>query len=375
MNQNNVVRVDAQLSVGATTERVEVTAEAAALQTDRADVHAEISTQALQGLPQPNRTYEGLLELVPGVVPPGGQLAGGTNNPSKGENFAFNGSGTTAPTVRIEGVDGINPWSRSYQSYVPSIEAIQDVNVATNANDAEQGVAGGATVNVILKSGTNATHGAAYEYNMDSAFEANNFFSNASGVNKPPHLVDNDLGGFVGGHIIRNKLFYFGSYEGDFSHYANSGVLSLPPPVELGGNFSSSPNPIYDPATGNANGTGKMPFAGNIIPMSRFDPVALKIIANVPATNVGGPAAIANNFFINDHNVYNLHKIDTKYDYVATSKLRLSARWGYQPYYNFQQPIYGETLGGSSAFANAGAGNYLQHGAGLAISASPAATS
>jgi hypothetical protein len=370
VNQNNVVRVDAQLSVGATTERVEVTAEAAALQTDRADVHAEISTQALQGLPQPNRTYEGLLELVPGVVPPGGQLAGGTNNPSKGENFAFNGSGTTAPTVRIEGVDGINPWSRSYQSYVPSIEAIQDVNVATNANDAEQGVAGGATVNVILKSGTNETHGAAYEYNMDSAFEANNFFSNASGVNKPPHLVDNDLGGSVGGHIIRNKLFYFGSYEGDFSHYANSGVLSLPPPVELGGNFSSSPNPIYDPTTGNANGTGKMPFAGNIIPMSRFDPVALKIIANVPATNVGGPAAIANNFFINDHNVYNLHKIDTKYDYVATSKLRLSARWGYQPYYNFQQPIYGETLGGSSAFANAGAGNYLQHGAGLAISAS-----
>ena len=93
--------------------------------------------------------------MVPGVVPPGGQLAGGTNNPSKGMNFAFNGSGTTAPTVRIEGVDGINPWSRSYQSYVPSIEAIQDVNVATNANDAEQGVAGGATVNVILKGGSN----------------------------------------------------------------------------------------------------------------------------------------------------------------------------------------------------------------------------
>jgi hypothetical protein len=370
VNQNNVVRVDAQLSLGATTERVEVTAEASALQTDRADVHAEISTQDLQGLPQPNRTYEGLLETVPGVVPPGGQLAGGTNNPSKGENFAFNGSGTTAPTVRIEGIDAINPWSRSYQSYVPSVEAIQDVNVATNANDAEQGVAGGATINVILKSGTNSTHGAAYEYNMDSAFEANNFFGNASGVTKPPHLVDNDLGGFIGGHIIKNKLFYFGSYEGDFSHYSNSGVLSLPPPVELGGNFSASPTPIYDPATGNANGTGKMPFPGNIIPVSRFDPVSLKIIPNVPATNVGGPSLIANNFFINDHNVYNLHKIDTKYDYVVNSKLRLSGRWGYQPYYNFQQPIYGETLGGTSAFANAGAGNYLQHGAGLAISAS-----
>jgi hypothetical protein len=119
-----------------------------------------------------------------------------------------------------------------------------------------------------------------------------------------------------------------------------------------------------------ANGTGKTAFPGNIIPKSRISPVTLKIIPNVPLTNVGGPAQIANNFFINDANIYNLHKIDTKYDYVANSKLRLSGRWGKQPYYNFQQPIYGETLGGSSAFANAGAGNYLQHGAATAYSVS-----
>jgi hypothetical protein len=371
VNQNNVVRVDVQLSVGAASEKIEVMAEAAsALETDRADVHSELSNTDLQQLPQPNRTYSGLLEMVPGAVPPGGQLAGGTNNPSKSMQFAFNGSGTVAPTVRIEGMNSVNLWVRQYQSYVPSVEAIQDVNIATNANDAEQGIAGGASVNVILKSGSNQTHGAAYLYNMDSAFEANNFFSNASGVNKPPHLVDNNTGAYIGGHVIRNKLFYFGSYEGDYARYANSGVLSLPPQVELGGDFSSSPNPIYDPSTGAANGTGKTPFSGNIIPKSRINPVSLKIIPNIPLTNVGGPAQIANNFFINDANVYNLHKVDTKYDYVANGKLRLSGRWGKQPYYNFQQPIYGETLGGSSAFANAGAGNYLQHGAGTAYSGS-----
>src|ERR1051326_3950948 len=77
VNQNNVVRVDVQLSVGAASEKVEVTAEgAAALETDRADVHSELSTTDLQQLPQPNRTYSGLLEMVPGAVPPGGQLAG-----------------------------------------------------------------------------------------------------------------------------------------------------------------------------------------------------------------------------------------------------------------------------------------------------------
>ena len=117
VNQNNVVRVDAQLSVGALAERVEVTTTATAeLQTERADVHAEITSGALLELPQANRAYQGLLELVPGVMPPAGQLSGGTNNPSKGMSFAFNGTNTTAQTVRIEGINGLNAWSRSYQS-------------------------------------------------------------------------------------------------------------------------------------------------------------------------------------------------------------------------------------------------------------------
>jgi hypothetical protein len=371
VNANNVVRVDAPLEVGGVSEKVEVSTTATAeLQTDRADVHSELATQQLLDLPQPNRSYEGLFELMPGTTPPAGQLSGGTNNPSKSETFAFNGTGTAGAAVRIEGISALNLWNTSAQSYVPSADAIQEVNVGTNANDAEQGLAGGASVNVILKSGSNSTHGAAYIYNTDSAFEANNFFSNSSGISKPPLLVDNDTGGYVGGHIIRNKLFYFGSYEGDFNHSANSGVLSLPNAFNLTGNMSGSPTPIYDPDTGSANGTGKSPFPGNIIPLNRFDPVALKIIPNIPATNIGGPGAVVNNYYINDANVYNLHKIDTKFDYNPTSKLRLSARYGYQPYYNYQQPIYGPILGGTSAFSTAGAGNYLQHGAGLAIAGS-----
>lgn len=109
LNQNNVVRVDAQLQVGAQTERVEVTSEADALQTDRADLHAEVGTQALENLPQPTRAYEGLVQLVPGATPPTGQLAGGTNNPSKSMEFAFNGTGISGPAVRIEGVSAMNP--------------------------------------------------------------------------------------------------------------------------------------------------------------------------------------------------------------------------------------------------------------------------
>ena len=366
VNPNNIVRVDAQLQVGVLSERIEVQATTAVLQTDRADIHAEVTTRELLELPQPNRTYLGMLALVPGTTPPAGQLTGGTNNPFKSMNFNFNGTGTSTVAVRIEGMNTMNFWSTSAQSFVPSIEAIQTVNVATNASDSEQGLAAGASVNVQLTGGTNDTHGAVYWYHANAATQANNFFANANGVAKPPPLVWNNAGGKLGGRIIRDKLFYFGSYEGDFLHDADSGVLSIPARRELSGDMSASPNPIYDPLTGNPDGTNRTPFPDKLIPQNRIDPVVRKIIPNIPETNI--PGAALNNFYMNRKKVYRLHKIDTKVDYVASSKLRLSARWGYQPYYNFQTPIYGEVLGSNGGFPNTGAANYLQHGAGLAFS-------
>jgi len=367
VNQNNVVRVDAQLQVGARNETIEVPSQADALQTDRADVHAEVGTQALENLPQPTRTYQGLIQLVPGATPPTGQLAGGTNNPSKSMQFAFNGTGINSAAVRIEGVSAMNPWLQWLTTFVPSIEAIQNVNIATNATDAEQGFAGGASINVLLKSGSNELHGAAYAYNIVNFFQANNFFSNASGVSKPAHLVDNNDGGFVGGNIIKNKLFYFGSYEGDFLRQANSGILSIPAPTELSGNESASANPIYDPSTGNADGARRSPFPGSIIPASRINPIIAKIVALIPPTNLPGSL---NNFYVNLPSNYNLHKIDTKFDYNPADKIRLSFRYGHQPYKAYIAPVYGPILGGRAPFTACGFCNYDQHGATQAVSAS-----
>jgi hypothetical protein len=367
VNQNNVVRVDAALQVGAAAETVEVSAEAAALQTDRADVHAEVATHDLENLPQPNRTYGTLLELVPGAQPPAGQLAGGTNNPSKGNYIAFNGNGFNSAIVRIDGVAAIQPWNTSASNFVPSIEAIENINIVTSGADAEQGFADGASVNVRLKSGGNEVHGTAFSYNIVNRFEANNFFSNASGA-KIAHLVNNNDGANMGGHIIRNKLFYFGSYEGDYLVGANSGLLSLPNATMLSGNESGSNNPIYDPMTGNANGTGRTQFPGNIVPQSRFDKVVVQLLPHFPAVTY--PNLAVNNDFINQGTVYNLHKIDTKFDYIRTQKLRMSYRWGKQPYYNTFQPIYGSYLGGAGGFSACGACNYLQNGATLAQSGS-----
>ncbi len=357
VNQNNVVRVDAQLQVGAQAEKIEVTAEAAVLQTDRADIHTEVASQQLESLPQATRSYQGLLATVPGMVVAPGQLAGGTNNPSKSMQFSFNGTGTQAAEVRVEGVSTNNPWQYYNQSYVPSVEAVQNVNIATNATDSEQSMSGGASVNVMLKSGTNEFHGALYEYNINSKFEANSFF--ATPGTKPPQLNDNDIGGNFGGRLIKNKLFFFGNYEGDLNNGANAGIISIPSQTMLSGNESGSSNPIYNPFTGAANGTGRTPFPGNIIPTSLINPISAKIAALVPATNLPGSL---NNDYTSQQALYYLHKIDTKFDFNPNSKLHISGRWGTEPYNSVFGPVYGNILGGASPFSACGACNYLQHG-------------
>ncbi len=367
---NNVVRVNGQLQVGAITQTVEVQGVGVAqLQTDTADVLSEIPSQALENMPQPTYTYEGMLDLVPGVTPLGGQISGGTNNPSRSMQFAANGTGTLGANVRIEGVSATAPWSSANTTFVPSTEAIQSVNVVTNSPNAEQGLSGGASVTVTLRSGSNSLHGAFYEYNINNVTEARNFFQPVG--QSAPHLVDNDTGGWISGPIVRDKLFYFAGYEGDFTSEGLNGIIAVPTPTMLSGDESGSPIPIYDPTTGNPDGSGRTPFPGNIIPPSRISPIVQKLLPYFPTPNLPG---ITNNLEVTQGNIYHLHKIDTKVDYQATSKLRISGRYGYQPYYNLQNPLYGPVLGGASdgwaVFAEAQAGNYLQYGATLAISAS-----
>src|SRR6185437_1089054 len=145
---------------------------------------------------------------------------------------------------------------------------------------------------------------------------ANNFF--ALPGSKPPQLNDNNDGGNVGGYILKNKLFFFGNYEGDYLKGSNSGTASFPTQTQLSGNESGSPTLIYDPNTGNPDGSGRTPFPGNVIDPSRINPISAKIAALVPATNLPG---VQNNVYLNLPSKYYLHKVDTKYDWNPNSKL------------------------------------------------------
>ncbi len=360
---NEAVRIDAALEVSANPQTIDVN-DALPLQTDRSDVRADLTSEEIADLPQPTRTYEGLLGIVAGVAPPQA-TPGGTNNPARSMYLEANGTSASATDVRIEGISAVNPWVQFYSTAVPSIEAIQTVNIVTAGSEAGVTLAAGATVNVQLKTGTNQFHGELYEYHEDNVLKAKPFFL-PPGQSKPKN-IDNDPGGTIGGPIVRNRLFFFGSYEGDFTRSVSGQFATVPTAAMLGGDFSQTGTTIYNPATGSPDGTGKTPFSGAVIPPSLIDPHIQKLLSLIPAPNTNEFGPNSNNYYGNLPTSYNLHKIDTKIDWSATNRLRIGGRADIDPYLETQVPIFGSILGTSGG---AGYPTPSQHGIISAVTAS-----
>ena len=353
---NAVTRVDGKLAIGTAQQVVTVNAEGAQLQTDRADVNQDIPSQELQNIPQPSRTYEGMLDTVPGVLPPGVSAGGtvGTNNVDRAMTIQSNGASQSATDVRIEGVDATQPWIPYRSSLVPSIEAIDTVSMVTASADSSQTLSAGATINVQLKSGTNQLHGEAYEYHIDNLWAARNFFQPTGAL---PKDTDNDLGGTVGGPILKNKLFYFVSYEGDFTSQDTLATLTVPTPAMLSGDFTdpgsgTCPNThaapactvLYDP-TSDPTGVNKKSFiseyGSNKIPANMISTQLAPLLKWLGqyAYTPGNPLPSLSASTTYNQNVQyelpqpqHLQKWDTKFDWDASSKLRLTGRFNLHPY-------------------------------------------
>ena len=204
---NNVTRVDVGLQIGALTEVVEVVAGAARLQTDRAEVRAEISKTDLQNVPVPlGRNYQMLMQTIPGFSPPRNAHSAPAN-PTRAVRFSVNGTADQNNNVRIDGASSYNPNLTHMQGLNPSLESIEVVNVVTNSFDAEQGLAGGAAINLQIKSGTNAIHGSGFWYHNNQKLQAFPYFK--AGLSQKPKFIYNQAGATIGGPIKKNKIFYF----------------------------------------------------------------------------------------------------------------------------------------------------------------------
>src|SRR5207253_2277205 len=186
---NTVARVDLTLQVGNVSETIEVSSQAQTLQADRAEVRAEITTKTLTDIPVPGqRNYQALFITIPGITPPTTPHSVGSN-PSRSMSWNTNGVNRAANNTRIDGASATNVWLPHIASYVPALESIETVNIVTNSFDAEQGLAGGAAVNVQIRSGSNGLHGAGIWYHMGNWSQSRPFFQPAN--QQTPKVGDN----------------------------------------------------------------------------------------------------------------------------------------------------------------------------------------
>jgi hypothetical protein len=362
---NSVARVDASLSVGQLQEQVTVSAETPLLQTDRAEVREELRSRELQDLPVPvGRNYQELFATIPGFTPPA-DAHSIPSNPSRALTFNVNGASNQGNNTRIDGVSSTNIWLPHVVAYVPALESIETVNVVTNNFDAEQGLAGGAAISVQIKSGTNQLRGSAFEYHFNEKMRAKNYFTPA-GTNEGKWL-ENQFGGTVGGPLRRNKLFYFVSYEGTRQDRDVPRTLSVPTAAIRTGDFSQTGATIHDPFTGNPDGTGRVPFANNIIPQSRISPVAQKLLSFLPVPNLPGEM---NNYFVQPQFIFNRWTVDSKVNWNASQRLQVFGRYSQLDFTQDSETVFGPQLQGDDATGGGNPG----HGWGNTFNFSSGAT-
>jgi hypothetical protein len=357
---NTSTRVDLQLLPGNVSESIEVSAVATALQTDRADTGRKVETILVQSAPLGvNRNFQSLLNLVPGTTPASFQHSQFFNAQSTLQT-EVNGLPRHGNSYQIEGIDD-DERTGLLQILIPPAEAIQAVDISTGNFEAELGRATGAVANVILKSGTNAYHGAAYEFLQNSDLNARSFFSASVG-----HLAYNYAGGNFGGPIKKNKLFFFGDYLRTMDHEANTNTVTIPTLASRTGDLSAAlPTIVYNPFTGNPDGSGRQPFPNNQIPANLINPVATKILSAVPAPNQNGnQAAPSNNYFGLLPFQKSTDSLDYKMDYNISANDRLSGRFSFSRPVTYQAPIFG-TFGGPAQGAFEGTGIQKTYSSGI----------
>jgi hypothetical protein len=323
--------IDVELQVGQVTTSVEVTGAAPLLNITSANLGQVIDNRYIDQLPLINRNVFQLAMLTPGVVG-----AAGAYNAAESLNFSAVGTRNSTAEVLLDGVTITVPEHNAgitTPTHTPSVDAVQEFKVQTSYFSAEFGNTGGAVVNMVTKSGTNRFHGSGYWYYRDSVLNANSFFSNRSGAKRPSshrHLY----GGTFGGPVKKDRTFFFVSYERIPESSPRTAFLTLPTLQQRQGDFSDYKTTsgqqinIFNPRDNFTNAAGvvkRMPFPGNVIPRSMFDPIAVKAASYYPEPNQ--PNTFENNWFGQGLNHSVNWYMEIKGDHNFSEKDRISARY------------------------------------------------
>lgn len=351
------VRIDAKLPVGGTTSKVEVTGEAPLLQTDSAEVNETIHTAEISSLPTLGNNVTRLSLLAPGVSMPSGQLDLHPENAGSDFNLNVNGAAPNANGHLLDGVENTEA-IQGLSIIVVAQDAVQEVKLATSDYDAEYGKVAGGLWQITTKSGTNAFHGSLFENYRTSGFNAADQFT--QGMSGVPGNRWNQFGGSIGGPIFKNKLLFFGDYQGMRNNLHASGLVTTPVDAFRGGDFSSIADidPIYDPATGNPDGTGRTQFDCdgilNKICPDRISQAATNLLALLPEPNISG--ALFSNYAISSPATFDQNQFDTRADYFITPKTVVFGKFSYFQA-SFNTPTAYGVAGGGPPLGGAGVAN------------------
>jgi hypothetical protein len=320
-----IVRLDFKLELGAVEETVEVTSETPVLQTETATVGQVISGTTLSALPLNGRNTGQLSLLLVGVVTPNPSTFTAIRNFGGGRPYV-NGNREQTNNYMIDGVD-MNESIDNLVAYQPSPDALAQISVETNNYSADTGNVAGAVISNVLKSGSNALRGNLFEYYRDSAMDANSWSNNRSGAAKPERRQD-IYGGTLGGPLLKNKLFFFGNYQGTRFDAPGFETVSVAPEAWRRGDLSSVTAAIRDPRTGVA-------FAGNQIPVGRISPIASSILNNLalyPLPNRTVNGGISGNFVGETLTTIRAKQGDARLDWNASGNDKIFGRFSMAEY-------------------------------------------
>lgn len=334
------------LEIGAVGETITVDSAPPLMETDRAAVQTDLSSHQVESLPILDRNFTELELLLPGAAKMPWQHAEG-ENPQDGMQINNNGQLFSGTNFMIDGMDNTDP-VLGIIMVNPPVDSVQEVTATSSNFDPEFSQAGGSVIQVETKSGTNEIHGSLFEYNRINNLEARDPFTQPTSV---PPLHWNQFGGSIGGPIRKDKLFVFGYYQGTRRRIGGSVLTHVPTAAEAAGDLSDLGVPIYDPATGNPDGTGRSQFmsfpsgpnanslctnnAGcpNMIPTSRISSQAAALLKFLPAPDVAGAVGGANNFIGSGVQTYDTNEPGIRVDYVQNSKWRYFGHYAYGGYH------------------------------------------
>ncbi len=359
-------RVDVSLSPASVTTEVTVDTAPPMLETDSAEVNHEISKEQISQLPitsSQGRNFQTLYTLIPGAAAVQEQNSIG-GNPARAMSVNVNGVSYNTNTTRIDGAVNDYGWLPYLLAYLPPADAIESINVVTNSFNAEQGVAGGASIAITLKGGTNQYHGSAWEYYQDAAINARSYtatqaslISAANPTGSVPKNVFHEFGANFGGPVFipklftgRNKLFFFENFERTSRRSLATPQATVPTTAMLNGDFSAAAGTttLYDPQPG---GTGPyLPIGSrptflseygcNCIPAARQSAAAAKMLALLQpiAAQIPTPTAsqltsqLANDYTGIGTIGYNRTTNDSKITYNPSDKTTIFGRYSIEPY-------------------------------------------